>query len=333
MSKLSVVQPKSASEKRTHTVVDTIMVTPESVAQWRIHTFQRPIKTNKKVLALAEKLKEDDGVWPGIITLGVLDDVIYLIDGQHRREAFLISKLKVGYTDVRTLHVSSFGEMGDEFVLLNSQLVRMQPDDLLRALEDSTPNLRMLRTSCPVIGYGSVRRSSEAPMVSMSAVLRMWRGSANGIPSNIQSGITTSDLATTLTDEDAIRLIEVIQIFTTAFGREPQYWRMWGSLNMVLCMWIYRNMVLSQYSSKTPRLTRDMFRKCLMSLSADEAYSDWLVGRSMGDRDRSPAYARIKSLFAKRLEKETGQSKVYMPAPSWFSGGTQHFRESQQKDA
>jgi hypothetical protein len=83
-------------------------------------------------------------------------------------------------------------------------------------------------------------------------------------------------------------------------------------------MWIYRRMVLDQYSPKTPRLTKDLFRKCLMSLSADENYLDWLVGRSLGERDRSPAYNRIKAAFAKRIEIETGK-KPLMPSPAWSS--------------
>src|SRR5439155_2436385 len=42
---------------------------------------------NDKVRALAEQVKADGGVMPGIITLGVVDGVTYLIDGQHRRES------------------------------------------------------------------------------------------------------------------------------------------------------------------------------------------------------------------------------------------------------
>jgi hypothetical protein len=61
-----------------------------------------------------------------------------------------------------------------------------------------------------------------------------------------------------------------------------------------------------------------MYAKLLMSLSADSQYPDWLVGRNNAQRDMSPAYARIKSAFAKRLELETGK-KPSLPQPAWAS--------------
>jgi hypothetical protein len=81
--------------------------------------------------------------------------------------------------------------------------------------------------------------------------------------------------------------------------------------------------VLSQWSPQTPRLTQALFAKCCMSLSASAPYMDWLVGRHLGERDRSPAYSKLKALFAARLELDTGK-KVRMPSPAWAthaSGG------------
>jgi hypothetical protein len=53
-----------------------------------------------------------------------------------------------------------------------------------------------------------------------------------------------------------------------------------------------------------------------MSVSAAEIYVSWLVGRQLCPRDLAPAYARLKGLFAARLETETGK-KVLLPAPPW----------------
>ena len=36
-------------------------------------------------------------------------------------------------------------------------------------------------------------------------------------------------------------------------------------------------------------LTNAAFKKCLMSLAANEGYNDWLLGRAMSDRDRPAA--------------------------------------------
>jgi len=76
-------------------------------------------------------------------------------------------------------------------------------------------------------------------------------------------------------------------------------------------------MVISQYSPKTPKLTKEQFTKCLMSVSANSLYNDWLLGRRLCDRDRAPAYQRIRAAFVDRIRADTGK-KASMPAPAWF---------------
>jgi hypothetical protein len=295
-----------------------IRFTPDTLKNWRLPDFQRPIKINEKVRALAEQLKADGGVMPGIITLGIIDGATYLIDGQHRREAFMISALEEGYTDVRMHYFESMADAGEEFVRLNSQLVRMRPDDILRGLEASVPALVEIRRRCPFVGYDMIRRGPTSPIVSMSMVLRAWRGSSTDVPSPHGVAASASSLAQTLTDEEARPLIDFLTLAAEGFGRDPEYARLWGSLNVILCMWLYRRMVLSQYSPKTPRLTKEQFKKCMMSLSANEDYLDWLVGRHLGERDRSPAYNKIKTTFAQRIDIDTGK-KPLMPSPAWSS--------------
>src|SRR5262245_34334482 len=96
-----IVKPQTPVEKKTRTVVDTIMVTPKLLEAWQSPPFQRPVRENEKVRLLAEELKDNGGVWPGIITLGIFEGVTYIIDGQHRKFSFLLSGLEEGYTDVR----------------------------------------------------------------------------------------------------------------------------------------------------------------------------------------------------------------------------------------
>jgi hypothetical protein len=228
----------------------------------------------------------------------------------------MMSGLDDGYTDIRTHHFNSMAEMGEEFVRLNSQLVRLRPDDILRGLEASVPVLLEIRKRCPFVGYDMIRRGDNAPIVSMSAVLRTWRGAAGDVPSSRTVGTSAMGLANDLTNEEARPLIEFLTIAGEAFGRDPEYNRLWNSLNMVICMWLYRRMVVTQYSTNTPRLSRESFKKCLMSLSANSHYLDWLVGRNLGERDRSPCYGRVKSIFAHRIQEETGK-KTRMPSPPW----------------
>ena len=61
------------------------------------------------------------------------------------------------------------------------------------------------------------------------------------------------------------------------------------------------------------------FQKALMTLSASEGYIDWLHGRSLSERNRTPAYSRLKALMGKRLSSERGGARILMPQPSWSS--------------
>jgi hypothetical protein len=314
---VTTFKPKTEEQKVTRTIMDTILVTPAIVKKWQAPPFQRPVKENAKVMALAEQMKADTGVWPGVVTLGVFNKETYIIDGQHRRAAFLIAKLEEGFVDVRIHEIKSFAEMGDEFVKLNSQLVKMGPDDILRGLEPQLVTLQTIRKLCPYVGYDSVRRGENTPMVSMSVAIRCWRGSSQEVPSKPTGSALT--VAMTLLHEDVGNLCEYLHLAMNAWGHDQAYYRMWGTLNLTLTMWLYRHLVLEEKRVKrATRFTKELFQKCLMALSADAVYLDWLQGRQLGERDRAPAYTRIKALFSYRAGQELGQ-KVLMPDASWVT--------------
>lgn len=311
---LKVVRP-TKPQKVTRTSVDTIMFTPESVNEWNAPPFQRPKKINQKVRDLVEELKENGGVLPGFIEIGILHDQKFLLDGQHRIEAFRMSGLAEGYADVRYLYFDSLAEMGQEFENVNSRLVTLRPDDILRAREASSEAITLIRLKAPFVGYDQIRRGPSSPIVSMSALIRCWAGSETDVPKS--STASAPALADELTVEDAQSCVDFLHLADRAWGRDPEYARLWGNLNLTLCMWLYRRLVITPYSPRTPRLTKDLFTKCLMSLSAATPYVEWLVGRQLSERDRSPAYSRIKREFAKRIEEETGK-KALMPSPPWY---------------
>lgn len=317
MSHLTILKPKTVPERRTRTTVDTIMVTPERIAKWKLPSGQRPLRENAKLRMISEQIKQDGGVIPGVLTIGILSGAYWIIDGQHRLHAFSISGVTEGYADIRFVHAESMVDITDEFVRLNSDIVRMRPDDFLRGLEGSIFALQAIRKACPFVGYDQIRRGTSGPILSMSCVLRWWRGSGMETPSGSVSGMSAVDLAQSTTDEEVSGIIDFLHLANEAFGRDVQYAQLWTGLNMVLCMWMFRKLVLTQYSPKTPRIDRATFKKCLMSVSADSVYQDWLHGRHMGERDRSPAYARLKSIFGKRLQQELTGSKVQLPAPDW----------------
>jgi hypothetical protein len=318
MSNLKLVKPTTEAEKTTKTTSDTIEFTPDIARSWQLPPFQRPLQVTARVLEIAKEIAANDGVLPGVITLGVLDGVRYLVDGQHRREAFFHSECLTGYCDIRTLYFKTMAEMAAEFYRLNSRIVNMRPDDYLRALESESAALAKLRKRCPFIGYDMVRRNERSPVLSMSSVLRCWNSSSKEVPQS--GGAATTEIARALNSDDADHLITFITRAMTAWGRDREYVRLWGNLNLTLCMWLYRRLVLVQYSAKSPRMSDDLFQKCMSALSADDSYLTYLQGRQLTNVHRSPTYAKIKAVFARRIEEETGK-KTSLPQPAWAHGG------------
>ncbi len=311
----TVIQLKSKAQRSTGTSVDTIMITPQSVLDWENPPFQRPLKVNAKVIALSEDIKAEGGVLPGIITIGILDGKQYLLDGQHRREAFIISAVSEGFTDVRYRRFESMADMGEEFVNLNSSLVRLRPDDILRGLEGTNPALQLVRKRATFVGYDMIRRGPKSPILGMSVTLRCWHGSTTETP--VATAPSAATIAKTFTEEEATLCTDFLNIAEKAWGRDPEYARLWGGLNLTLTMWLYRRLVISPWSTKTPKLTKEQFRAALCSLSADASYLEWLVGRNMTERDRAPAYKKMKGIIAHRLTNELG-TRPKLPDPPWL---------------
>jgi hypothetical protein len=230
-------------------------------------------------------------------------------------EAFRLSELTEGLVDVRIVEFDSMSEMAEEFAKLNDSLVRMQPDDKLRALESALPALAHIRKLSKFVGYGYFRRQAGSPIVSMSAVLRLWVASGNEVPQSPSGNVT--DFAKALTLEDAGGLCDFLNTCYAAWGSDAEYGRLWGSLNMMLLAWIWRRTVVGQYSARTTRISKGQFIACCMSLSARADYLEWLVGRNGArERDRSPCYGRVKAIFVARLQHD-GATKVSLPAPDW----------------
>jgi hypothetical protein len=319
---MSIVNLKGKeAPKSVRSAMETMLFTREEIEGWKLPKFQRPLRINDKVLALSEEIKQNGGIIPGVLTLGRVgkDKEFYIVDGQHRVEAFKVSERAECIADVRMVSFDTMGEMADEFVNLNSRLVNMRPDDILRGLEESMPALRRIREGCDFVGYGSVRRgASNSPMIGMSQLLRAWHMSGPEVPAQNAPPATT--LAATIDNNEAEKIIVFMNIVRSAWGTDPENFRLWGSLNLTICMWLWRRLVLDKARgvSRYVALNPDQFRKGVMSVSADQAYLDWLVGRNMTERDRSPCYVRLKNIFIKRLSE--GSSKpIKLPLPSWAS--------------
>ncbi len=324
----NVVHIKGSREapKNARSTMETVIISIDQVNQWRIPSFQRPVRVNAKVEAIAEEMKNGVEI-AGVITLGKIEkeQILYIVDGQHRIEAFRISGMSEIIADLRIVQFQNMAEMSDEFVRLNSALVRMRPDDILRGLEASTPFLAKIRKECPFVGYDNIRRSSSSsPVLGMSQVVRNWAGSSTETPSpNLPGGGSVASAALHIDANSVDDLIRFLNIAHQAWGRDPEYFRLWGQLNLTVCMWLWRRLVTNVSRSGTTRyiaVTAPQFKQCLMALSANHDYLDWLPGRNLSDRDRSPCYVRIKNIFTRRLSEEMrDKRKILLPLPPWAS--------------
>lgn len=320
----SVISISGAKEapKSEQNRMETIIVTQAMVASWKIPPFQRPLRINEKVRSVTEQMKSSECI-EGVITLGKLrnDPAHYIVDGQHRTEAFKLSELKEAFADVRVISFLSMSEMADEFVRLNSSIAKMRPDDILRGLEESVSALKAIRKSCEFVGYDQIRRGKSSPVLSMSALLRCWGAASYETPAGSSSGLSAAGLAQSIDQTSLQNLISFLAVAHSAWGRDPEYHRLWGNLNLALCMWLWNRLVIDRDRIGNKRyvvLNIPEFKRCLMSLSAEKDYLDWLQGRNLNDRDRSPCYSRIKSVFSRRLAADTDK-KVSLPSPAWAS--------------
>jgi hypothetical protein len=279
--------------------------------------FQRDLETTRKVRDLAEEIKHTQEV-PGTLLLGVLNGEKYLVDGQHRREAFFLSGLVEAIFTLKITHFRDFAEMSEAFTKANEQLRRMTPDDRLRALAVTHYPLQRVTEECPWVGYsGASRRKDTGAFLSMSAALHGWVGSSKETPSTGKGGVI--DLARGLSQGDAEELIAFLKAAYEAWARIEEYFKLWGEVNLIMCMWLWRRAVrvdLDKRSrlKKSSVLTRDQFVKGLRGLAANDDYLDWLPGKRMGDRDRGNCYTRIKQTFIGALG-----SKIVFPQPSWYA--------------
>jgi hypothetical protein len=311
---------------------DAILVHRDEIETWDLPPFQRPLKDNAKVGAYREKLRESGGcIGGGVITLGRIagDSKIYKVDGQHRLHAALTSGLDEFILTIHIKRYGSFAEMAKDYVELQDSLVPMTKDDILKAAMENIPQLRTIITQCTFVGFDNIRRATAASkLVSMSAALNCWIGSAQETPG---AKSVPTDAAKHLPDDEIAHMCTFLNLCHSAWSNDIANHRLWGNLNLTMCAWMFRQLVLKSMSGVPKKLTHTTmdamtFRKCLLTLAADHNYVDFLFKRNMHERDRNPTYRKLKAIFIQRLNDEETRAgrppkkNLKFPAPAWSKG-------------
>lgn len=332
-----IKEPPASTPKTDRSVMDTMLITLPGIERWKKPPFQRELRRTPKVVKVAAEIRAS-GVIPGVLTLGKLHGETFLVDGQHRTEGSFrmacdpnerlrldenspeLPPITEALADVRIRTFNSMGEMAEEFVDGNSDLARMKNDDIMRGAESFNDHLAAIRRKCPFLGYSNVRMGGKI-VLAMSAAIRVWFGSASHTPT---PGPASTEALKQLDEKEARRICQVLTVCYEAWGADKENYRLWGTLNLSLVMWLWRRLVL-QEGLPAKRggvaitvLTPEQFRQCLMALSANHLYVEWLLGRGLRERDRSPAYVKIKSIFAGRLGG-MGFGRPILPIVDWAS--------------
>jgi hypothetical protein len=305
--------------------METRIVTLAELESWQLPPVQGVFKVNKRVLEYVDELKRNGGIIGGVITLGRLpnDARLWKVDGCHRTQGAIMSGLTQFFVEIRTIEFQTMGELAEEYVKMNTPLSRKTPNDILRAMEENLPNMRLLHEQCSFIGYDNIRRCvTSSPIIGMAQVLRTWNGAKQETPGGGGQSGGPREIAEEFDARDVEELSSFLNSVYGAWGMDPEYHRLWGSLNLTMCMWLFQQLVLGKREprKKTIYLTVAQFGRCMMSVSASGDYVDWVRGRQMSERDRSPCYTRLKKIIGMRILEDTGQRPMF-PQPAWYSGG------------
>ena len=312
---------------------DAILVTRDEIESWVLPPFQRPLKDNAKVDRYREKLRENEGcVSGGVITLGRIPGdpkMIYKVDGQHRLHAALTSGLDEFLLTIHIKLYPNFAAMALDYVELQDSLVPMTKDDILKAAMENIPQLRTIIKQCTFVGFDNIRRATTtSKLISMSAALNCWIGSAQDTPG---AKSVPTDAARDLPEDEISNMCAFLNLCHSAWSNDVANHRLYGNLNLTMCAWMFRQLVLKSMSGVPRKLTHTTmdamtFRKCLLTLAADHNYVDFLFKRNMHERDRNPTYRKLKLIFIQRLNDEETRAgrpprkNLKFPAPAWSKG-------------
>ena len=307
-----------------------IKLTPEVINSWLIPDWQRHVRTNPKGRQLCEDIKEIP-ILESMIIVGVIQRrgkyVLYLLDGHHRKEHFLKSGAPYIIIDVKFAYVETMGEMADLYLKCQDQIVKSSPNDNLKGLAVNSKTLNHIIKHCTCVTLDAARSGASNASVTMSTVIQVWYDSNLDPPKRNTLGSppkSITDLAKKLTMRDAETIVAFIKICEEVFGFNNESSALWKHINLVLCLWLYRVMVLKTEwegceGYKVTYLDDKRFGIGLSALRHSRFYSSMTNKRLGSAVDRKEAYLNMTRWFLSGFPNNNGRTRVRLPKPTWAS--------------
>lgn len=303
--------------------VEMRVLTQEVFESWDSPPFQRPVSVGKNV-AKASLTMQDTGCIMTAIYLGVWEGKTYIVDGQHRRVAFIGSGLDRVVAPVITKYYKDdtpgLLEMCEDFLLIQAHIKNPTANDKLRALEPMSSGLQKIRKECPFVGYGGFRCNKNSPIVSMAQVIRsMVTSGQEELGSPAKSAVVH---AREMTLHEANSLTIFLKLAFEAWGRDKEHKPLWTPMNMSLCLWFFRRMLKAPSPNKDSKgdVTQQQFSNIFFELLSNRRYRSLLQANSggrLGDPEvRNPVLKELMRAIKRSLKRDKVRD-YYMPDPSW----------------
>ena len=310
-------------EEKNSLEVKLMILTREEVESWRKPAFQREVSCTHAFYELVEQINER-GFIASALTLGVWGGAFYKVDGNHRIMAFLASDRKEILAPVIIRQYADGGvgfiRMCEDFIEISKHIKTPTADNLLKALEGVERHVKLIRKSCPFIGYAHLWKNSSAPVVNMSRVIRSLIISKQEMPGSGFTGGSAVELAKALTPEETHCLISFMRAAFKAWGRDKEFRPMWNALNLTICLWFFRRMSKGElFCGRGTPISVAHFSQCLLALSLNPRYLTLISqkGRRIhAPETRNPICRELMKTFEQKLDAE-GLTDVPLPKPNW----------------
>jgi len=282
--------------------MEVTVISKAEARRWVVpEEVQRKYRETKKHEGLVEYIEENEEI-PDVIMLGTLpnDPTIYIVDGQHRQVKFLASRVNEAFARIRWEEYDTMEQIGLAFYTANGgKSLLTSADDMLRSKHLSSPPLYRLVTECPFIGFDYIRFGDGGPVMSASAAVKSWIASGLDKPRSAL-GKSVGVLVDNVTDEETEDMIRFYKMCYKVWGKDKENRRMWLNINVALCAWLYRRLVLGQKKiGRLSSLTEEEFEYCLATLAANDIVKDSASAQSAHQQNagRYPQNESSKTLL------------------------------------